>query len=134
MIIIQRLSKTPRAKWKVLKNEKCKWSSRDCNGSNFDHTNYLLNVSLKRKADKISIIKRRMTTEKRARAVGIPRQGTGIRQVSHFFFSTMFSNPGLLLTNVAVYDKPNYSSVISDAGIQRSETYADGQRKQYVLL
>ena len=57
------------------------WSSRDCIFSNFYHTNHLLNVSLKRKTDNISIIIRRMTTEKRARAVGILRQGAGIRQV-----------------------------------------------------
>ena len=85
MIIIQILSKTQCAKWEVLKNEKCTWSSRGCICSNVFHKNHLLNVSLKRKADNIFIIIRRMTTEKRTRAVGIPRQGSGIRQVSYFF-------------------------------------------------
>ena len=85
MIIIQILSKTPCEKWEVLRNDKCTWSSRGCICSNVCHKNHLLNVSLKRKTDNISIIIRRMTTEKRAKAVGIPRQCAGIRQVSHFF-------------------------------------------------
>ena len=55
------------------------------------------------------------------------------------FFPKMFTNPGLLLTNVAIYDKPTEfiifrSPGISDAGIQRSVAYTDGQRNRYVLL
>ena len=98
VIIIQIRSKAPCAKWEVLKNEKCTWSLSQ-------KKNHLLNVSLKRKTDHISIIIQRVTIEKRARAVGIPRQGAGMRQVSHFFENV--TNPGLLPINVAVYDKPN---------------------------
>ena len=67
---------------------------------------------LKEKTDNISFIIRRMTTEKTARAVGIPPQGAGMRQVSLFFFFFFFENvinPGLLPTDVAVYDKPNWT-------------------------
>ena len=92
MIIIQILSKTPCAKWEVLKKEKCTWSSRGCICSNVCHKNHSLHVSLKRKIDNISIIIRRMTTEKRARVVGIPWQGAGLRQVSHFFFRECYKS------------------------------------------
>ena len=61
---------------------------------------------LKEKQTTFCIIIRRMTTVKGSRAVGIIRQGAGIRQESRFF-PKMFTNPGLLLTNVTVYDKPN---------------------------
>ena len=44
--------------------------------------NQLLNVSLQEKQTLFCIIIWRMTTEKGARAVGILRQGAGIRQVS----------------------------------------------------
>ena len=54
----------------MLKNAKCTWSPRDCICSNFNLTTHLLNVSLKRKTDNISIM-RLMTTKKRARAVGM---------------------------------------------------------------
>ena len=47
-----------------------------------------------------------MSTEKGARAVGILRQGSEYT-TSKPFFPKMFTNPGLLLTNVAVCDKPN---------------------------
>ena len=49
MIIIQVYSKIPRATWKVLKNSKCTWSSRDYICSNFYPITHLLNPSLKRK-------------------------------------------------------------------------------------
>ena len=52
----------------MLKNSKCTWSSRDCICSNFYLTTYLLNASLKRKTDNISIFIRRITTAERARA------------------------------------------------------------------
>ena len=61
---------------------------------------------LKEKQTTFCIIMRRMTTEKEARAVGNLRQGAGIRQVRHIS-PRMFTNPGLLLTNVADYDQPN---------------------------
>ena len=125
------MCKTPCAKWEVLKTEKCTWSSRGCICSKVSHKNHLLNVSLKRKTNNISIIIRRMTTEKRARAVGILRQGAGIRQVS--IFSENVTNPGLLPTNqteLLIFRSP----VISDAGIQRSGAYVDRQRNRYVLL
>ena len=46
-----------------------------------------------------------MTTEKRARAVGIPRQGAGIRQVSHFSDNVYKSRSPA--DKCRVYDKPN---------------------------
>ena len=102
------------------------------------HKHHLLNVSLKRKTDNISIIIRRMTTEKRARAVGIPRQGAGIRQVSHFFprmlqIPVSYRQMSQFTTNqteLLIFRSP----VISDASIQRSGAYSDGQRNRYVLL
>ena len=78
MIILQIFSKTPLAKREVLKNEKCTWSSRDCICSNFYLTTHLLNASLKRKTDNISIILRRITTAERARAVGLLQQYVSI--------------------------------------------------------
>ena len=91
MIIIQISCKTLRAKRELLKNEKYTWSSRDCICSNFYFINHLLNVSLKRKTNNMCFIVRRMTPEKRARAVDILRQGAGIRQESRF--PKMFTNP-----------------------------------------
>ena len=138
MINIKILSKTPRAKWEVLKNEKCTWGSRGCICSNGCHKNHLLNVSLKRKTDNISIIIRRMTTEKRARAVGTPRQDAGKRQESHFFreylqIPVSYRQMSQFTTNqieLIIFKSP----VISDTGIQRTGAYAEGQRYRYVLL
>ena len=87
-IAVSAISRAPRAKWEVLKNAffvfehlpLCTWSSRDCIYSNFCHTTHLLNVSLKENlTGKTSIIIQRMTTEERARAFGIPRQGSSIQ-------------------------------------------------------
>ena len=61
---------------------------------------------LKEKQTTFCIIRRRITKEKGVRANGILRQSAGMRQARHFF-PRMFTNPGPLLTNVAVYDKPN---------------------------
>ena len=79
---------------------------RDCICSKICHINNLLTASLKRKTGNMPIIIRRMTAEKRARAVGIPRQGARMRQVSHFP-PRIITNPDHLLTNFAVYDKTN---------------------------
>ena len=57
---------------------------------------------LKEKQTIFCIITRRMTTKKGARSVGKLRQGAGKP-----FFPKMFTNPGLLLTNVTVDDTPN---------------------------
>ena len=95
LIIIQILSKTPCAKWEVLKTKNARGARGGCICSTVCHKHHLLNVSLKRKTDDVSIIIRRMATGKRARAVGIPLEGTG-----------NVTNPGLLPTNGAVYDKP----------------------------
>ena len=73
-------------------NEKCMWNSRGCICCNVCHKNHLLKVSLKRKTDNISSIIWRMTAEKRARAIGIPRQGAGIWQVRHFFFQECYKS------------------------------------------
>ena len=78
VIIIQIYSKIPCATWKVLKNAKCTWSSRDCICSNFYHTAHLLTASLKRKIDNISIIIRRFTIAERARAIGMLQQYVSI--------------------------------------------------------
>ena len=78
MIIIQVYGKLPCATWKVLKNAKCTWSSKDCICSNFYLTTHLLNASLKRKTDNISIITRRITTAERTRAVGMLQQHVSI--------------------------------------------------------
>ena len=78
VIIIRVFSKIARAKRGVLKNAKCTWSSRDCICSNFYLTNHLLDVSLKRKTENISIIILRMFTEERAKAVFMLQQGNGV--------------------------------------------------------
>ena len=78
VIIIQVYSKIQRATWKMLKNAKCTWSSRDCICSNFYLTTHLLDASLKRKTDNIPIILRRITTAERARAVGMLQQYVSI--------------------------------------------------------
>ena len=78
MIIIQVYNKIPRATWKVLKKAKCTWSSGDCICSNSYLTTHLLNASLKRKTDNISIIVRRITTAERARAASMLQQYVSI--------------------------------------------------------
>ena len=78
LIIIQVYSKMPCATWKVLKIAKCTRSSRDFICSNFYLTTHLLNASLKRKTDNISIITRRITTAGRTRAVGMLQQYVSI--------------------------------------------------------
>ena len=89
------------------------------------------------------IIEWRMTAEKGARAVGILRQGTGIRQVSGFLFFFFFfwkclqipvpcwqmSQLTINQTEI-IFRSPGFS----DAGIQRSVAYTYGQRNRYVLL
>ena len=69
IVIIQILSNTPRANWEMLKNEKCTCSSKDSICRNFYHTNQLVNVSLKRKTETISIIMQHVTTENRAKCI-----------------------------------------------------------------
>ena len=69
IVIIQIISNTPRANWKMLKNEKCTCSSKDYICRIFYHTNHLLNVSLKRKTENISILIRHVTTEKRTKRI-----------------------------------------------------------------
>ena len=97
LIIISILSKIPSAE--CSKNEKCMWNSRDCICSNFYHTHQLLNVSLKRKIDNIPIIIRRMTTEKRARAIVMLQHGVGRRKVNHLTRNFL---------QIQVYDKTNW--------------------------
>ena len=104
----QIFSKTLRAKQEVLKYETCTWSSRDCICSNFYFTKHLLNVSLKRKTN--TILHHHTAYDYRKGIMS--RWYTTARcwyTTSEPFFPKMFSNPGLLLTNVAVYDKPNWS-------------------------
>ena len=45
---------------------------------------FVTQIICRRNTDDIPIIMRRMSTEKRAIVVGIPRQGAGIRQESQF--------------------------------------------------
>ena len=78
VVIVQIYSKIPRATWKVLKKAKCTWSLRDCICSIFYLAIHLLNASLKRKTDNISIILRRITTAERARAVDVLQQYVSI--------------------------------------------------------
>ena len=79
VIIFQVYSKMPRATWKVLKNAKCMWSSRDCICSNFYLTAHLLNASLKRNTDSISITTRRINTTERTRQIGMLQQYVSIK-------------------------------------------------------
>ena len=75
---------------------------------------------LKGKQPTFFITIRRMTTEDGARAVGILGQGAGLRQKIRFP-----ENPGLLLTNVAVYDKPNRTSSFSGRQSFRTPAFND---------
>ena len=78
-----------------------------------------------------------MTTEKGVRAVGILRQGAGIQQVSRFSRESLqlrvsywqMSQFTINQTKLIISKTPG----ISDAGIQRSVAYTDGQRNRYVL-
>ena len=105
VIIIQIFSKTPRAKQKVLKNEKCTWSSRDCICSSFYFTNHLLNVSLKRKINNIL----HHHTAYDYRKGSESRWYTTARcwYATKKPYSRKCLQIPVLLTNVAVYDKPN---------------------------
>ena len=138
MIVIQILSKTPHAKRELFKNEKYTWSLRDCICSNFYFRNHLLNVSLERKTNNILHYHTAYDYGKGSKS----RWYTTARcwyTTSKPFSPRMFTNPGLLLTNVAVYDKQTELSTfrspgISVAGIQRWVAYTDGQRNRYLLL
>ena len=80
-----------------------------------------------------------MTTEKKSKSHWyVPRQGAGLRQVSHFFprmlqIPVSYRQMSQFTTNQT--ELINFRSpVISDAGIQRSGAYADRQRNRSVLL
>ena len=106
LIIIQIISKAPRAKWEVLQNETCTRSSRVCICSKFYFTIHLLNVSRKRITNNILHHHTAYDYRKGCKS----RWYTTARvwyTTSKPFFSRMFTNPYFLLTNVAVYDKPN---------------------------
>ena len=105
MIIIQIFSKTPRAKREVLKNEKCTWSSRDCICSNFYFTNHLLNVSLKRKSNNILHHHMAYDCRKGSKSHWYTMARCWFTTNKPFFPPRIFTNPGLLLTNVPIYDK-----------------------------
>ena len=57
IVIIQIFSKTPRANWEMLKNEKYTCSSKDYICRKFYHTSQLLNVSLKSRVGKMPAFK-----------------------------------------------------------------------------
>ena len=84
MIIIQIFSKTPRAKWEVLKKQNAHGAREIAFAAIFISQIICWMFQLKEKQTKLCVIIRRMTTEKRARANGILRQGAGVRQVRHF--------------------------------------------------
>ena len=94
----------PTCKAGSAQNKKC--TCRDCICSNFCLTNHLLNVSLKKTNrqffhhhtayDYRKESKRRWYTIARC-----------LYATSQPFCPRMFTYPGLMLTNVAVYDKPN---------------------------
>ena len=73
-IIMQLNSKTLHAKWKVLENAKCTWSSKIFICSICYLTIHLLNVSLKRKTNNVFTIMRRTTTAESTRADGPLKQ------------------------------------------------------------
>ena len=132
VIIIQIFSKTPRAKRDVLKNEKCTWSSRIF----FYFTNHLLNVSLKRKTNNILHHHTAYDYRKgsKSRCYTTARCWYTTRNP---FFPRMFTNPGVLLTNVTVYDKPNWThhfQVPRHFGHRHSTIGGLFRRNWYVLL
>ena len=138
MIIIQILSKTPCAKWEVLKNEKCTWSSRSCICSNVCHKNHLLNVSLKRKNRQHFHHHTAYDYRKESKSRWYTT-ARGWYKTSKQFFPRMLQIPisyrqmSQFTTNQAellIFRSP----VISAAGIRRSGVYADRQRNRYVLL
>ena len=88
--------------------QKCSWSSRDCICSYFYFTNHLLNVSLKRKTN--NILHHYMAYDYRKGNKSHWYTTTSCwYTTSEPFFPKMFIHPGLLLTAVAVYDKPNWT-------------------------
>ena len=108
MIIIQIFSKISHAKREMLKNEKCTWRSWDCICSSLCLKNHLMNVSLKRKTN--TILHHHTAYDYRKGSTS--RWYTTARcwyTTSKPFFQRMFTNPGRLLTNVAVYDRPNWT-------------------------
>ena len=105
MIIIQIFSKTPCAKREVLRNEKCTWSQRDCICSTFYFTNHLLTVSLKRKTN--NILHNHTTFDCRKGSKSHWYTTARCWFMTCPVFPKMLTYPGLLLINVAVYDKLN---------------------------
>ena len=93
---------------------------------------------LKEKQTTFCIIIRRITTVKGSRAICILRQGAGIRQESRFsrkclqipVLDCQMSQFTINQTELIIFR----SLGISDAGIQRSVAYIDGQCNRYVLL
>ena len=95
------------------KTKKCTWSSRDCSCSTFYFTNHLLNVSLKRKTNNLL----HNHTEYDCRKGSKSHWYTTARcwyTTWNPVFPKMFTYPGLLLINVAVYDKPNWTHHFQD--------------------
>ena len=79
-----------------------------------------------------------MTTEKGARAFGILPQGAGIQQVSRLSRECLQIPVSCWQMSQFTIDQTELISLrspgISDAGIQRSVAYTDGQLNGYVLL
>ena len=100
------IQQNSRAKRKVLKNEKCTWSSQECICSIFYFTNRLLNVLLKRKT--INILHHHTAYDYRKGSKSCRYTTSKCwYTTSKPFFPRKFTNTDLLLTNVAVCDKPN---------------------------
>ena len=108
IVIIQIISNTPRANWKMLKNEKCTCSSKDYICRIFYHTNHLLNVSLKRKNRKHfhSYNSCDYRRESKTHFYATKRCWLTTRKP---FSKKMFANPRFLLANVAVHDETNWN-------------------------
>ena len=141
VIILQIFSKTQRAKREVLKNEKCTWSSRDL--QQFLNHKSFAECFIKKK-------KKKKKKKKFASSYGVCLQKgeqeplvyygkvLGIRRVSRFsrkYLQIPVSCWQMLPCTINQTELINFRLPgISDAGIQRSVAYTDGQRNRYVLL
>ena len=101
------IQQTSTCKAGSAKTMKCTWSSRDWICSTFYFTNHLLNASLKRKT--INILHHHTAYDYRKESKS--RWYTTARcwhTTSKPVFLKIFTIPGLLPTNVAVYYKPDF--------------------------
>ena len=96
------------AMWEVLKNEKCTWSMRDYTCSNFYHKSFAECFTEKKNTtfpSSCGVWLQQRKSKSRKYTTARCWYTTSIKP----FFPTMFINSGLLLSDLTVFVKPNWT-------------------------